>query len=167
MKTLLLCVLALPVMALAASNPDESFYKKAAEAGLSEVELGQLASNKSPDPDVKKFGDMMVKDHGAANQKLQALASSKNISLPTKPGISQMATKAKLDVLSGQTFDKSYIKSQIKAHQETAALLKKEISSGQDADAQAFAKSVLPTVQAHLAAVKGLAAAAKSGSASQ
>jgi putative membrane protein len=60
---------------------------------------------------------------------------------------------------SGETFDKSYIKGQIKAHQDTAALLKKEIASGKDAEAQAFAKSVLPTVQSHLKAINAIATA--------
>jgi putative membrane protein len=167
MKTLItICALALPMAVWAAAgSPDESFYKKAAEAGLSEVQLGQLASDKSPDPDVKNFGAMMVKDHTAANQKLQSIASAKGIDLPTKPSIGEMATKTKLDVLSGQTFDKSYIKSQVKAHEETIALLKKEIASGQDDDAKAFARSVLPTVQKHLTAARGLAGTAKTASA--
>jgi putative membrane protein len=168
MKSLMMCLFTLPLLALAAAgSPDESFYKQAAEGGLSEVELGQLANDKSPDPDVKNFGAMMVKDHGAANQKLQALAASKGISLPAKPSMMQMATKTKLDVLSGQTFDKSYLKSQVKAHTETLALLRKEISSGQDSDAKAFASSILPTVQAHLKAVRGLMGEAKTASASQ
>jgi putative membrane protein len=165
---LVLCMVGLPLIALAASNsPDESFYKKAAEAGLSEVDLGNLAQQKSSDQQVKDFGAMMVKDHSAANEKLQSLASSKNISLPTKPSIAQMATKAKLDVLSGHTFDKSYVKSQVKAHQETIALLNKEINSGKDADAKAFAQSILPTVRSHLKAARALESQMKGASASQ
>ncbi len=54
---------------------------------------------------MKDFGAMMVKDHSAANDKLKTLASSKNITLPTSASIGQMATKAKLEVLSGDTFD--------------------------------------------------------------
>ena len=168
MKALLICMAVLPLAAYAASggSPDESFYKKAAEAGLGEVELGNLAKEKSSDQKVMDFGAMMVKDHGAANQKLESLAASKNIKLPSKPGIGDLATKAKLDVLKGDAFNKSYVKSQVKAHEETISLLNKEISSGQDADAQAFAKSVLPTVEGHLKAVKALQADMKAGSAS-
>ena len=101
---------------------------------------------------------MMVKDHTAANEKLQALAASKNITLPTSASVGQMATKAKLDVLSGDTFDKSYVKGQISAHRQTVALFRKEISSGQDDDAKAFATATLPTVRAHLRAINAIAA---------
>jgi putative membrane protein len=71
-----------------------------------------------------------------------------------------MATKAKLEVLTGETFDKSYIKGQIAAHEETAALLEKEIASGKDPKAQAFAKEILPTVHAHLKKIREIAASA-------
>jgi putative membrane protein len=160
MKSLFLTMLLAPAAVLAAANsPDESFYKTAAEAGISEVSLGKLAQDKSPSKEIMDFGAMMVKDHSAANEKLQALAASKNITLPTSASVGEMATKAKLEVLKGDTFDKSYIKSQVKAHEDTLKLLNKEIASGQDSDAQAFAKSVRPTVQGHLKAIRAIAAA--------
>jgi putative membrane protein len=150
-------VLSLPMVALAASNPDASFYKNAAEGGIAEVDAGHLAQEKGNSQQVKDFGAMMVKDHTAANEKLQSIAASKNITLPTSASVGQMATKAKLDVLSGDTFDKSYVKGQIAAHRDTVALFRKEISSGQDADAKAFATATLPTVRAHLKAITAIA----------
>jgi putative membrane protein len=66
-------------------NPDAAFYKNAAEGGMAEVELGKLAQEKSPTQSVKDFGAMMVSDHGAANDKLKAIADRKNIKLPTTP----------------------------------------------------------------------------------
>ena len=151
--------LALPIAVLAADNPDMSFYKKAAEGGIAEVELGTMAQDKSPTQNVKDFGAMMVKDHSAANDKLQALASSKTVTLPTTSSVEQMAAKAKLNVLSGETFDKSYVKGQVSAHEDTIALFQKEISSGQDPDAKAFATATLPTVRAHLKAITAIATA--------
>jgi putative membrane protein len=144
----------------AADSPDSSFYKHAAEGGIAEVEAGNLAQQKSSNQKVMDFGAMMVKDHTAANEKLKTLAASKNISLPTSSSVGQMATKAKLEVLSGETFDKSYIKGQVKAHQETVALFRKEIASGQDPDAKAFAKETLPTVRSHLKAINAIASSA-------
>jgi putative membrane protein len=150
-------MLTLPMIAFAASNPDASFYKNAAEGGIAEVDAGRLAQDKANSQSVKDFGAMMVKDHSAANEKLQALATSKNITLPTTPSVAQMASKTKLDVLSGDTFDKSYVKGQIRAHRQTIALFRQEITSGQDADAKAFATATLPTVRAHLKAITAIA----------
>ena len=158
MSLLAVLILAAPLTAIADSNPDSSFYKNAAEAGISEVDAGNLAQEKGNSQAVKDFGAMMVKDHSAANDKLKGIAATKNISLPTSASIGQMATKTKLEILSGDTFDKSYIKSQIKAHHDTIVLLKKEIASGQDADAKAFATTTLPVVQAHMKKIKSIAA---------
>src|SRR3569833_4717486 len=127
------CLLvALPVIAWSAEkNPDQDFYKHAAESGIAEVEAGKLAESKGSSAAVKDFGAMMVKDHTEANEKLKSIASTENVDLPSTSGAKHMATKAKLEVLTGDSFDKSYIKGQIAAHQQPVALLKKEIASGQ------------------------------------
>jgi putative membrane protein len=151
--------LALPVSILAADNPDISFYKKAAEGGIAEVELGTLAQDKSPTASVKEFGAMMIKDHSAANDKLKAIAARKHVELPTSPSVGQMTTKAKLEVLSGATFDKSYIKGMVKDHEEDIKEFETEASSGQDADAKAYAAATLPTLKAHLKKIQAIAVA--------
>jgi putative membrane protein len=156
---LLVAVSALPLAAMAAdASPDQSFYKHLAEGNIAEVRDGRLAEKKAADQKIKDFGAMMVKDHSAAGQELAALAQSKGIKLPDGPGMGADTKKAELEMLSGETFDKSYVKSQIKAHEETVALLQKEIATGQDAQAKAFAQKVLPTVQSHLQAIQGIAA---------
>jgi putative membrane protein len=156
-RILALLVLTAPLMAMA-DSPDAAFYKKAAEGGIAEVEAGNLAQTKSDSQKVKDFGAMMAKDHSAANDKLKAVAMTKDVTLPTSSSVGQMATKAKLEVLSGDTFDKSYIKGQIQAHRSTVALFQKEIATGQDPDAKAFAKATLPTVRSHLKAINAIAA---------
>ncbi len=150
--------LAAAPLALGATDPDASFYKKGAEGGLFEVEAGNQAQTKANDQRVKDFGNMLVTDHTAANQQLQSLAASKGITLPTSASVGQMAEKAKLDALTGNTYDKSFIRGQIKAHQQTIALFQKEIGSGHDADAKAFATSTLPTLKKHLKQARALAA---------
>jgi putative membrane protein len=154
-------LLILPLAAFSADkSPDAAFYKHAAEGGISEVELGTLAQDKATSQDVKDFAAMMVKDHGAADDKLKTIADSKSIALPNGASIGDIAIKAKLNVLSGETFDKSYIKSQLKAHREAIALFRQEASSGQDPDAKAFAAATLPTLREHLKAIRRVAASA-------
>ena len=145
--------------AFAADNPDATFYKKAAEGGLAEVELGKLAQDKSPTAGVKEYGAMMVTDHSAANDKLKAIAAKKNIKLPTSPSVGQMATKTKLEVLSGDAFDKSYIKGMLEDHHEDIKEFQTEATSGQDPDAKAYAAATLPTLQAHLKKIRAIASA--------
>ena len=159
MKTLMaLLIASFPVLALGAEkqNPDHDFYTQAAEGGLAEVDLGKVAEQRATDPSVKQFAAMMVKDHTAANEKLKSLAEQKSVTLPTDLSTAQKSTRKTLEMQSAADFDAAYIKNQIDAHEDTVALLKKEIASGKDADAKAFATKMLPTVQSHLTQVQEL-----------
>jgi putative membrane protein len=157
-KLFIAVLLCAPAVVLAASNPDESFFKDAAHAGMSEVAAGKMAETKGTSQAVKDFGAMMVKDHGAANAKLKTIAASKGVELPEGPSLMQKAKNEKTDLKSGDSFDHDYIKGQIKAHKETIELLQKEISSGQDPEAKAFATATLPKVKAHLDKISKIAA---------
>src|SRR6516225_8081933 len=55
------------------SSSDKKFIEKAAQGGVAEVETGKLAAQKAQSPDVKQFGERMVKEHSAANEKLMQL----------------------------------------------------------------------------------------------
>jgi len=157
-KKLIPALLLVPALVLAADkSPDHEFYEEAAQGGIAEVELGKLAQQKAQSPDVKAFGAMMVKDHSAANEKLKAVAARKGVSLPTKPGIEHTATKAKLEVLSGATFDKSYVKSMIDDHEDDIEDFEEEVREGKDADAKAFATEALPTLRTHLQHIREIA----------
>ncbi|MDB6084015.1 MAG: outer membrane protein, partial [Gammaproteobacteria bacterium] len=94
------------------------------------------------------------------NEKLKTIAASKNIKLPASPSVGQMATKTKLQVLTGDAFDKSYIKGMIEDHEEDIKEFRKEATSGQDAEAKAYAAATLPTLQTHLKKIQQIAASA-------
>jgi putative membrane protein len=161
MKTVsVMAFLLLVASAAFADSPDSSFFKNAAEGGMSEVELGQLAQTKASSPAVKDFGAMMVKDHSAANDKLKALAASEGVSLPDSPSMMQKASKTKLNMMSGDSFDKSYIKGMIADHKEDIKEFQKEVAEGKDPQAKGFASATLPTLQMHLQKIESIAAAA-------
>lgn len=143
-----------------ADSPDSSFIKSAAEGGMSEVELGQLAQQKAMNPAVKGFGAMMVKDHTAANEKLKALAATKQVGLPDSPSVMQKASKAKLDMMSGDSFDKSYVKGMIDDHKDDIKEFQKEVVDGKDPQVKAFAAATLPTLKMHLKKIQSIAATA-------
>ena len=158
MQKLIIALAVLAVPALAWSYPDESFYRAFAEGGSAAIDAANLALQKSSDPKVKEFAALMLKDHAAANDTLKALVVSKRRRLPSSASAAQQAIQAKLTVLSGSVFDRFYILAQIHAHEDLLELVNNEIASGRDAQGQAFAREILPTVQAHLKMIRVLAA---------
>jgi putative membrane protein len=67
---------------LSADLTAQQFVTKAAMAGNKEVREGELALQKSSNPDVKNFASQMVRDHSAANAKLTRIANREGLNVP-------------------------------------------------------------------------------------
>jgi putative membrane protein len=139
------------------SMSDKRFLKKAAEGNEAEVELGKLAQEKSQDPKVKEFGQRMVTDHSKANEKLQSLASSKGVELPSEPGLMAKTEEKRLARLDGEKFDKAYMDYMVKEHTNDVKEFQKESESAKDPEVKSFASSTLLTLQEHLKQAQSIA----------
>ena len=144
--------------ALAQSNSvassDRTFIDKAAQGGMAEVELGQLAQQKASSQAVKDFGKRMEKDHSMANDKLKTIASAKGVTIPSSLNAKDKALYDRLSGMSGSAFDKAYMRAMIKDHNEDISEFKKESDKGKDQDVKSFASMTLPTLQDHLQMAK-------------
>jgi putative membrane protein len=136
---------------------DSKFIKEAAEGGMAEVALGQLAVEKASSSDVKKFGQRMVDDHSKANDELKQLASQKNVDLPQDLSAKDKATKATLEKLSGEQFDQAYMKDMVKDHKKDVSDFRRENRAAQDPDVKKFAAQTLPTLEDHLKQAESIA----------
>lgn len=139
-----------------AAEEDSKFAVDAADGGMAEVALGELAQSKGTDPKVKEFGKMMVADHTKANDELKALAASKNITLPAAPGEEKQKVATDLSAKSGKDFDKAYIDQMVDDHQKTVKLFEDGQKNVKDADIKAFIDKTLPVLKSHLDHVKSL-----------
>lgn len=131
-------------------DTDSTFVKKAAQGGLAEVELGQLAVQKASNEEVKKFGQRMVDDHTKANEQLKQVAAEKQIEIPQTINAKDKATKARLDKLSGEKFDKAYMKDMVKDHRKDVAEFEQEAKMAKDQQIKSFVEQTLPTLKDHL-----------------
>jgi putative membrane protein len=142
--------------AAAGTTTDQAFVKAAALGGMAEVDLGQLASTKATNEKVKAFGQRMVADHSKANDELKMLATSKNMTWPATLDAKHKATHARLDTLSGATFDRAYVADMLADHRKDVADFKREAATAKDSDVKQFAARTLPTLQDHLKMVEDL-----------
>ena len=132
------------------STTDQDFMLAAAQGGMTEVKLGELAATNGTRPDVKEFGQMMVTDHTAINNDLKALAAQKGVALPDSLDAKHQAMVDKMSALTGADFDKAYIAGMIKDHKKDAKEFKAESAATQDADIKSFLDKSIPVVEAHL-----------------
>jgi putative membrane protein len=133
---------------------DTQFVKKAAQGGIAEVKLGQLAQEKGTSDSVKKFGQRMVEDHTKAGDELKRAAAQENITLPDDISAKDKATYDSLSKLSGAAFDRAYARDMVKDHEEDIADFNKEANGGKNAAIKDFATQTLSTLQDHLKEAK-------------
>jgi len=135
---------------------DKIFVMKAAQGGMTEVNLGQLAADKGTSHTVKDFGEEMVTDHGNANTQLNSIAISKGITLPSKLDSKHQEMVDNLEGLSGADFDKAYVEAMIVAHTKDNSLFSKEATFGKDADIKSFAAKTDEMVKMHLSMIQDI-----------
>jgi putative membrane protein len=135
---------------------DKKFVQDAAIGGLTELELGKLALQKASSNDVKEFAQKMIDDHTKANETLKQVATREKIDVPESLDSKHQSRIDKLAKLSGDQFDKAYVKDQLKDHQADVGTFTAEAQNGSVPNVKLFASSTLPTLQQHLELVKNL-----------
>ena len=129
---------------------DKEFLTKAAQGGMMEVQLAQMAQQKAVTQEVKDFGKKLEQDHTKANEKLKEIAKERNVDLPSDIGAEQQSHVSKLSNLSGAEFDQAYMNMMVKDHKKDIKEFEKEANRGMDSSVKEFASSTLPTLKEHL-----------------
>ncbi len=138
------------VPAGATSPQDRVFLKNALEGGMAEVQLGQLALQKSNNAGVKQFAQKMVDDHTRMGDQLKPIAQQIGLKIPDGPSKKDKATIAKLQALNGDDFDKAYMKDMVKDHKGDLADFHSEADQGSNLAVKGAATQYAPIINQHL-----------------
>jgi putative membrane protein len=131
-----------------AAPDSKAFVELAAQDGMTEVQLGEIALRNSRNPHVHKFAQRMIEDHGKANNELVGIAQQKNLIVAKRLDPRHTALVQELSGKLGPEFDTAYAKTMADAHANAVALFQRE-SNARDPELAAFAKQVLPTLTEH------------------
>jgi putative membrane protein len=127
-----------------------------------DIDAGKLAASRAQNPDVKAFGELMVKDHTGVNKaatdlvtKLKVTPEDNDTSKALKAGGEK--NLAHLKTLKGAAFDKAYVDHEVAYHQQVLdALDKTLIPNAQNAELKALLVKTRPAFVAHLEHAKQL-----------
>lgn len=136
------------------SGPDAKFAVEAANGGMSEVMLGNLAKQKATNPKVKDFGDMMVMDHTKANDKMKQIAAAKKITLPDSVASEEKKLIADLSEKKGAAFDTAYVNAMVDDHKADIKAFEEARKKVTYPELQAFIDKTLPVLHKHLDAIQ-------------
>jgi predicted outer membrane protein len=100
------------------------FVKEMAIAGMTEVELGKLATERAQSAGVKEFGQMMVKDQTQAGAEPARAAAQLNVPMPKQLDQKHCDLVDRLSKLTSAAFDREYMNAMVPGHEEVAAKLR-------------------------------------------
>ena len=134
--------------------------------GMAEVKLGELASERARNADVKAFGRMMVQDHTKAGEELKQIAAQQNIQPPTELDDEHRDLMDRLSKAQGAEFDREYMNAMVDSHEKTINALEdrvdrkgdennpqfsaKEAQEPFESSVNQWAAKTAPTVHKHL-----------------
>src|SRR5687768_12716050 len=125
-------------------------------ANQGEVDYSQIGAEKATRADVKKYAQMMVKDHGTMLEAVKSLATRLNVTPATNEKANDLKEENTKDITDlnaktvGKEFDDEFMEEQVDMHQETLDLLNDLDSRTTNADLKAAIAEAKPKVQAHL-----------------
>ncbi|WP_316786780.1 DUF4142 domain-containing protein [Pedobacter frigiditerrae] len=132
---------------------DMSFFQKAAYGGMIEVESSKKILALTENPEIKVFAEMMIQDHGAANEYLKGLALSKGYALPASLPNSKVELINKMDSFKDEGRNEYYLLLMVNEHVNAIDLFSLA-SRSTDKEINAFASGLLPTLKHHYNHVK-------------
>jgi putative membrane protein len=141
----------------AGAGADRDFIQDQLEDGQAEVALGKIAAERATHPEVKQFGQQMVREHQMAGDELRQAAQAANaqVTAPAEPDGDHKNHQEELLKLSGTEFDRKYIDLMVEEHEEAVNELEKKVDSDNQHIRQ-WATKTLPSVRKHLEHAKQL-----------
>lgn len=146
------------------AKADQKMLTDLAMANMAEIETAKLALQKTQSDRVKSFAQQMVDEHSKGLEEVRKVASERSYTLPSELDAKHKAMTAKLEKLSGDKFDRSYMEQAgVQAHKEAQELVAKAETSAQDSELKSLATRLKPTIHQHLNNAQQLNAAIKGG----
>lgn len=131
---------------------------KLSEANIAERQLGNIATQRAANQNVRAFAQRMVEDHGAVHDELMKLAAQKEIALPTALDPGHQKLRKRLVKLSGSVFDRTFMDAMVTNHNDTVRTLERLARTARDEDIRSYAEKTLDTIRQHQRQAKGIRA---------
>ncbi len=139
------------------SYVDQAFVTKTLSNSSAEAQMSQLATQKSPSPDVKKYGQNMVQIHSQLAQQLQPVAQMLGVKADQKPSKKDKKQIEQLKTLNGSAFDQAYLKAMANDQKRDVKSFKDEEAAGQSPTVKKAAQIDEPVMSQHLQVLEQLA----------
>jgi putative membrane protein len=137
----------------------ETFLRSVFESNFTQVQMSQLAAQKSGSEDVKQFSDQMVIVHNKLDDQLTPMAKQMGVDKPKGPSKKCKKELDKLQSLEGESFDTEYLQAMASEQQDAMKRFDKESKDSLNPAAQEAAKADGPVLEQNYQVLEKIAQA--------
>lgn len=134
---------------------DKKIITAVAESDEAEISVAKIALQKSSSSEIKEYANTMIKDHTKSTEMLKPIAHAAGASMPDLK-LKHKAMAVELEALSGDAFDKAYVKGNVKSHTEILETVEKAKDDLSNAELKKFVATVTPIIKHHLMMAKDM-----------
>lgn len=128
---------------------DKLFMKALAPSNEADIQISQLAAQKSSDPQVKDLAAEIVKGDEAIQSKVANMAAKNAVSLPSTldtPDV-HLKTAIKTDVRDAKMFNQAYVQAMLIKFLDTMSMFRLEAAQTNNQSVLVFTQSELPKLE--------------------
>jgi predicted outer membrane protein len=132
------------------STGTNEFLAQAVQDSLAEVELCEMALQKTQNDAVKAFAQRMIDEHSKMGREIEQLANKQKLNLPKDVQSEDKSVMKELSGLSGQDFDRRFIEFNVKDHEKDVKVFKHYAEQEENSEIKALAEKGARTLDEHL-----------------
>jgi predicted outer membrane protein len=126
------------------------FLIQAMQDSMAEIQVCELAIEKSQNPDVTAFAQSMIDEHGRMGRDMEKLAAQKKLDVPQEIRAEQEMTVDELASLDGRDFEQRWIQYNIDVHERDIKIFSHYAGEEQDEDIRKMAQEGAKVFGKHL-----------------
>jgi len=126
------------------------FLIQAMQDSMAEIQVCELAMEKSRNPDVQAFAQSMIDEHGRMGRDMEQLALQKKLDVPRAIRPEQEMTVDELSALGGRDFEQRWIQYNIDVHERDIKVFNHYAGEEPDPDIRKMAQEGARVFGQHL-----------------
>jgi putative membrane protein len=135
---------------------DAGFIREVNSDNQMQIQLAQLARQRSKNPQVRQFAEQAITDHNGLQNQWRAMASQNGMTLNQGLGPMHKEKVTNLKKASDKNFDKAYMTTMIQQYSDETSYWQKEGRASQSAQVRQLVNAGLPTLEQNFNEAKRL-----------
>jgi predicted outer membrane protein len=128
----------------------DEFLVEAMQDAMAEIQVCEMALEKSQNEDVKAFAQLMIDEHGRMGREFEQLAGRKQLDVPRQIRAEQEMTVDEFASLEGRDFEQRWIQYNIDVHERDIKVFRHYAQEEEDPDIRQIAQQGGDMLMQHL-----------------